>query len=330
MSDFKVRSLNAEEVEVRVSRATENGVLLVPFADARVFIDIMNDAFGIGGWTSDCVRDERGVLFGIVSIWNPEVKQWVSHKDCGVESNAAKEKGESSDAFKRACVRFGVCRELYNCPILWMGQNELGGRLKIYEKGKDKNGKPIFACGNHFQVTAVNIDDRSIKGISIKIVELNEILTFGDLRKKKQKERADVTSVLTSEETEYVELPDGVKPTPETPKIPVSDTTVRSERSPKEVSHVEAIPDQKDYDPNEELKKHMSVIFPFASYKGLRIGDVAMEGTENSAKAIRYAANEYQGPNEELRMAARFLLERAASICPGNPDSSLPEACALC
>ena len=34
--------------------------------------------------------------------------------DCGTESNVEKQKGEASDAFKRAAVHFGIGRDLYN------------------------------------------------------------------------------------------------------------------------------------------------------------------------------------------------------------------------
>jgi hypothetical protein len=38
----------------------------------------------------------------------------VSKMDCGTESNVEKQKGEASDAFKRAAVQFGIGRDLYN------------------------------------------------------------------------------------------------------------------------------------------------------------------------------------------------------------------------
>ena len=40
-------------------------------------------------------------------------KQWIAKTDCGVESFAEKEKGEASDAFKRAGFNVGIGRELY-------------------------------------------------------------------------------------------------------------------------------------------------------------------------------------------------------------------------
>ena len=62
----------------------------------------------------------NGNLFCTVSIWDDEKKEWVSKQDVGVESNTEKEKGQASDAFKRACVNWGIGRELYTCPFVWI------------------------------------------------------------------------------------------------------------------------------------------------------------------------------------------------------------------
>jgi hypothetical protein len=76
----------------------------------------------------------NGNLYCTVSIYNAETKEWVSKQDVGVESNTEKEKGQASDAFKRACFNWGIGRELYTCPFVWvnLGDNEwrfgTGGR----------------------------------------------------------------------------------------------------------------------------------------------------------------------------------------------------------
>ena len=51
-----------------------------------------------------------------MSIWNEELKTWVGKQDVGVESYTEKEKGQASDAFKRACFNWGIGRELYTAP----------------------------------------------------------------------------------------------------------------------------------------------------------------------------------------------------------------------
>ena len=57
--------------------------------------------FGPMNWkrTHDVVN---GNLFCTLSIWDNDKKEWVSKQDVGTESNTEKEKGQASDAFKRA------------------------------------------------------------------------------------------------------------------------------------------------------------------------------------------------------------------------------------
>lgn len=68
----------------------------------------------------------NGNLFCTVSLWDGEKQEWVSKQDVGVESYTEKEKGQASDAFKRACFNWGIGRELYTCPFVWitLGKDE--------------------------------------------------------------------------------------------------------------------------------------------------------------------------------------------------------------
>ncbi|NOW12590.1 hypothetical protein B0H35_000004 [Clostridium acetobutylicum] len=50
---------------------------------------------------------------------------WISKQDVGTESNTEKEKGQASDSFKRACFNFGIGRELYTSPFIWIGLNQM-------------------------------------------------------------------------------------------------------------------------------------------------------------------------------------------------------------
>ena len=59
------------------------------------------------------------------------------------ESNTEAEKGLASDSFKRACVNWGIGRELYSAPKIWIPAEKCN--LKT-----GKNGKP--ACYDKFSV----------------------------------------------------------------------------------------------------------------------------------------------------------------------------------
>ena len=86
------------------------------YVDARYVQDKLDDIMGVGNWSSDFI-EIKGSLFCRITISflrdNGDIGI-VSKMDCGTESNVEKQKGEASDAFKRAAVHFGIGRDLYN------------------------------------------------------------------------------------------------------------------------------------------------------------------------------------------------------------------------
>ena len=63
---------------------------------------------------------------------------WVWKQDVGIESYTEKEKGQASDSFKSACFNWGIGRELYTAPFIWIPSDA----CEIKKSGrKDKNGK---------------------------------------------------------------------------------------------------------------------------------------------------------------------------------------------
>ena len=133
MENLKFRTLKADEIDCRVGSCNENGCSLLLYKDARVDQRLLDEVVGVMNWqrVHTCID---GKLYCTVSIYNAETKEWVSKQDVGVESNTEKEKGQASDAFKRACFNWGIGRELYTSPFVWinLGQNEwrigVGGR----------------------------------------------------------------------------------------------------------------------------------------------------------------------------------------------------------
>lgn len=85
---------------------------LLLYKDSRCDKRILDETFGVEGWKNHYV-EIKGNLFCTIEIWDALNKQWVAKTDCGVESFSEKEKGEASDAFKRAGFNIGIGRELY-------------------------------------------------------------------------------------------------------------------------------------------------------------------------------------------------------------------------
>lgn len=116
-----IRPLLASEIECRVGtmKPDGSGCSLLLYKDARVDMRLLDEVFGPMNWkrTHDVVN---GNLFCTLSIWDSEKKEWVSKQDVGVESKTEAQKGEASDAFKRAGFNWGLGRELYTGPFIWI------------------------------------------------------------------------------------------------------------------------------------------------------------------------------------------------------------------
>ena len=113
------RLLRADEIECRVGiHKKGKGITLLLYKDARCDMELLDETVGAEKWARkhyEC----KGNLFCSVGI-SDEVGEWVYKDDCGAESNTEKEKGEASDSFKRACVNWGIGRELYTAPFIWI------------------------------------------------------------------------------------------------------------------------------------------------------------------------------------------------------------------
>lgn len=132
MEKLEFRMLRADEIECRVGTLNDKGCSLLMYKDARVDMRLLDEVVGAMNWrrTHELIN---GNLFCSVEIFNEKIGEWVKKQDVGVESNTEKEKGQASDAFKRACFNWGIGRELYTCPFVWVN-------LDASEIGVRKNG----------------------------------------------------------------------------------------------------------------------------------------------------------------------------------------------
>lgn len=115
MKEF--RKLRADEIECRIGQINERGLSLLLYKDARCDMNVLDETVGPLNWKREHTRDNRNC---IVSIYDEAKKEWVSKEDTGTESNTEAEKGLASDSFKRACVNWGIGRELYTAPFIWV------------------------------------------------------------------------------------------------------------------------------------------------------------------------------------------------------------------
>lgn len=143
---MEFRKLNANEIDARIGQIGAKSVTLLLYKNARVDMQLLDETVGAENWQREHYEC-KGNLFCRVGIYNKELKEWVWKADCGTESYTEKEKGEASDSFKRACVCFGIGRELYTAPRIYI-PNDVAGvkdgkcytRFKVNEVGYDKEG----------------------------------------------------------------------------------------------------------------------------------------------------------------------------------------------
>ena len=93
----------------------------VAYIDARDAQKKLDEICGKENWQA-LYYEVGSMLFCKVGIKIGE--EWVWKSDTGSESNIEKEKGHSSDAFKRACVLWGIGRFLYDMKIQYVDANE--------------------------------------------------------------------------------------------------------------------------------------------------------------------------------------------------------------
>ena len=117
----EIRLLTANDIECRAQQVDKafKWCSLLLYKNARVDMQILDETFGRFGWQRSH-EIINGRLYCTVSIYDEAKKQWVSKQDVGTESNTEAEKGQASDAFKRACFNIGIGRELYTSPKIFV------------------------------------------------------------------------------------------------------------------------------------------------------------------------------------------------------------------
>ncbi len=132
------RLLNANEIECRVAEINKSGsgLTLLLYKTARTDASLLDEVVGPEKWANDfkIINDN---LYGGIGI--KFVDEWVWRWDCGSESNVEAEKGEASDAFKRAGFKWGIGTELYTAPKIWVSSQsceikEINGKFKCYDE----------------------------------------------------------------------------------------------------------------------------------------------------------------------------------------------------
>ena len=164
----KIRCLKPEEIEIRVQQITEKGAQLLLYKDSRCDKRILDETFGIFGW-KDRYEEIKGNLFCTISIYDEAEQQWIDKCDCGTETFSEKEKGEASDAFKRAGFNVGIGRELYTRIFYF---------ASVPTKKNDKGKYDLVNKYEKFTVAEISTNEETEKIEKIKIADSKGNIVF--------------------------------------------------------------------------------------------------------------------------------------------------------
>lgn len=190
------RLLKADEIECRVSTCTEKGVSILLYKDARCDQNILDETVGPMNWERSHSRENANCT---VSIWDEKKEQWISKEDTGTESFTEKEKGLASDSFKRACFNWGIGRELYTAPFIWIAAD----KVNLVPKPKGAG----VTTYDKFDVQSIGYDeDGRINQLTVINPRTNtQVYSFGKAPKKKPTPKVDAPQTDTQAMEEHYE-----------------------------------------------------------------------------------------------------------------------------
>lgn len=203
---LEFRTLNADEIELRVGSVSAKGATLLLYKDARCDQAVLDETVGALNWQRRHSRDNANCT---VDIWDENKGIWVSKEDTGTESFTEKEKGLASDSFKRACTNWGIGRELYTAPRIFIS---VATQKKQNGKGYELSDPYAFSGA---VVSDIDYDDkRRIKALSI-VDDNGEIIFSFPKRNRKQVAKQTVSKkaaqksnpskdVISTEQSAYI------------------------------------------------------------------------------------------------------------------------------
>ncbi len=203
MTKRMFRLLKADEIDCRVATVSKKGVSLLLYKDSRVDQNILDETVGPMNWQRSHSRDNANCSVG---IWDQDKEQWIWKEDTGTESFTEKEKGLASDSFKRACFNWGIGRELYTAPFIWINakdvnleENEKNGKLTTYDRFTLKD---IRYDGDKISELEIVNDKKKRVVYTFGRLTANENAPEPEKKPKKKEQKTTYKPVLVPTETD--------------------------------------------------------------------------------------------------------------------------------
>ena len=169
MEQKEIRLLTKDDIEVKVKKVLDGKALLLLYKTARVDMAILDEVFGVFNWCNE-YKEIKGNMYCGVGVRESADKDFIWKWDCGIESREDEEgnqkKGEASDAFKRACFKVGIGRELYTAPVIYIkAETVADGKKHKLKDGFAKYSVKEIQYNENREITKLIIVDR--KGVQV-------------------------------------------------------------------------------------------------------------------------------------------------------------------
>jgi hypothetical protein len=163
------KPVDIENIQFRIQSISAKGwCTVLAYKDARYDMNMLDKVVGAENWQK---RYEMisGNLHCHVGIYNDKIGEWIWKSDVGTESMTEATKGQASDAFKRACFNWGIGRELYDFPRIFLQLKEseftvAGSKAKqsfglnmhdwtwVVERESDESIKKLYAVDENAEM----------------------------------------------------------------------------------------------------------------------------------------------------------------------------------
>lgn len=125
-----------ERIHWRIGSKTKDGTKarVLAYLNARDVMERLDEVVGPNGW-EDSYYETSKRLICTLTLFLPDGPP-VSKSDGAGDTNMEGEKGGISDAFKRAAVKWGIGRYLYECEAPWVPLDDRGNIPRDFDGAK--------------------------------------------------------------------------------------------------------------------------------------------------------------------------------------------------
>ena len=170
-------------------------VQMIAYVDARDVAEHLDNIIGAENWC-DKYEEIKNRIYCSIGI--KIGKEWVFKSDVGTESNTEREKGESSDAFKRAAVKWGINRDAYRVGVVKLPAKMYGKNYFPIKDGKYIKGQELYDYCN----SIAKVED--LENFDLDITEIDELdlINLFELKKEEisDKMRIRINDIIENKE----------------------------------------------------------------------------------------------------------------------------------